>query len=308
MNVRTATVLEVDQDVKAARNAARGILAAASSLRAAGAADAMARANKVAAVAARACRGGRPRFAVSRRGHCRRARRAPAWHRGAARTRRRRRRHRRGCRHLLRARPRLRIDGDDLCDAPDQGRVPRPSRAHQRLVSAAAAPARQRTIAAGVLHHRRAERRRRPQQRSAHRPQRFAHRPGTAGHRHLLRQGGRRHRHHGAPQRRQRRLRPGFGDFSQAGLCARSSGRLGRVRHARHLQRRLQARRVRRERTDRAGELRQDPRPDHDAGRASVVERGLDRHRHRRGRSGPRLCPQRRATRRRNACRRPPPI
>ena len=52
MNVRTATVLEVDQDVKAARNAARGILAAASSLRVAGAADAMARANKVAAVAA----------------------------------------------------------------------------------------------------------------------------------------------------------------------------------------------------------------------------------------------------------------
>jgi acyl-CoA dehydrogenase len=52
MNVRTATVLEVDQDVKTARNAARGILAAADHLRAADAADLMARAKKVAAVAA----------------------------------------------------------------------------------------------------------------------------------------------------------------------------------------------------------------------------------------------------------------
>ncbi len=52
MNVRTATVLEVDQDVKAARNAARGIIAAAGNLRGADAADLMARAKKVAAIAA----------------------------------------------------------------------------------------------------------------------------------------------------------------------------------------------------------------------------------------------------------------
>jgi acyl-CoA dehydrogenase len=52
MNVRTATVLEVDQDVKTARSAARGILAAASNLRVADAADVLKRANKVAAVAA----------------------------------------------------------------------------------------------------------------------------------------------------------------------------------------------------------------------------------------------------------------
>ncbi len=52
MNVRTATVLEVDQDVKAARSAARGILGAASNLRAADAGDLPTRAKKVAAIAA----------------------------------------------------------------------------------------------------------------------------------------------------------------------------------------------------------------------------------------------------------------
>jgi acyl-CoA dehydrogenase len=52
MNVRTATVLEVDRDVETARNAARGILAAADNLRATGAADLTARAGKAAAVAA----------------------------------------------------------------------------------------------------------------------------------------------------------------------------------------------------------------------------------------------------------------
>ncbi|HUI14684.1 MAG TPA: acyl-CoA dehydrogenase family protein [Xanthobacteraceae bacterium] len=52
MNVRTATVLEVDQDVKTARNAARGIVAAANNLRAGGAADLLARAKTVAAIAA----------------------------------------------------------------------------------------------------------------------------------------------------------------------------------------------------------------------------------------------------------------
>lgn len=52
MNVRTAKVLEVDQDVQAARHAARGILAAASNLRAADAVDLRARVKTVAAVAA----------------------------------------------------------------------------------------------------------------------------------------------------------------------------------------------------------------------------------------------------------------
>lgn len=52
MNVRTATVLEVDQDIKAARHAARGIFAAAGNLRVADAADLMSRVRKVAAIAA----------------------------------------------------------------------------------------------------------------------------------------------------------------------------------------------------------------------------------------------------------------
>jgi len=52
MNARTATVLEVDKDVQAARNATRGILIAASKLRAADSADLRSRAAKVAAVAA----------------------------------------------------------------------------------------------------------------------------------------------------------------------------------------------------------------------------------------------------------------
>ena len=58
---------------------------------------------------------------------------------------------------------------------------------------------------------------------------------------------------------------------------------------------------IRFERADPAGELRQDSRPDHDAGRASALERGLGRHRHRRSRPRPRLRPQGRATRRRHA-------
>jgi len=52
MNARTATVLEVDKDVQAARNATRGILIAASKLRAADSADLRSRAAKVAAIAA----------------------------------------------------------------------------------------------------------------------------------------------------------------------------------------------------------------------------------------------------------------
>jgi acyl-CoA dehydrogenase len=52
MNLRTAAVLEVDQDVQTAPSAARGILIAAGNLRAAAAADLLPRAAKVAAVAA----------------------------------------------------------------------------------------------------------------------------------------------------------------------------------------------------------------------------------------------------------------
>ena len=52
MNPRIAAALEIDQDMQAARNAARGILATANSLRTAGAAALCERAKKVAAVAA----------------------------------------------------------------------------------------------------------------------------------------------------------------------------------------------------------------------------------------------------------------
>jgi acyl-CoA dehydrogenase len=52
MNARTATVLEVDKDVQTARNATRGILIAASKLRAADSADLRSRSAKVAAIAA----------------------------------------------------------------------------------------------------------------------------------------------------------------------------------------------------------------------------------------------------------------
>jgi len=58
MNVRTATVLEVDQDVQTARTAARGILAAASNLRTAAAGDLLARAGP-------ARHGGLPKLAGS---------------------------------------------------------------------------------------------------------------------------------------------------------------------------------------------------------------------------------------------------
>ncbi|HEX3937116.1 MAG TPA: acyl-CoA dehydrogenase family protein [Xanthobacteraceae bacterium] len=52
MNPRIAAALEIDQDMQAARNAARGILATANSLRTAGAAALAERAKKVAATAA----------------------------------------------------------------------------------------------------------------------------------------------------------------------------------------------------------------------------------------------------------------
>jgi acyl-CoA dehydrogenase len=52
MNIRTAKVLEMDDDIHVARNAARGIMAVAGNLRAHGTTDLVARTAKVAAVAA----------------------------------------------------------------------------------------------------------------------------------------------------------------------------------------------------------------------------------------------------------------
>jgi acyl-CoA dehydrogenase len=53
MNIRTATVLEMDDDMHLARNAARGIMAVAGDVRARGTTDFAARAAKVAAIAAK---------------------------------------------------------------------------------------------------------------------------------------------------------------------------------------------------------------------------------------------------------------
>src|ERR1700681_3692488 len=52
MNVRSATILEVDKDAQAARKTVRGIVAAAEKLRAPNTVDLLTRATKVAAVAA----------------------------------------------------------------------------------------------------------------------------------------------------------------------------------------------------------------------------------------------------------------
>ena len=79
-----------------------------------------------------------------------------------ARVRRRRRVDLRHHRHVLHARPRLRVHGDDLRDASDQGRLPGPARRRQRLARNADAPRGVRTDAAGVLDHGRAERRQHP--------------------------------------------------------------------------------------------------------------------------------------------------
>ena len=75
-------------------------------------------------------------------------------------------------RHVLRARPRLRLDGDDLRHAPDQGRLRGPPRRRQLLARNLHAPRRRRAAAAGVLDHRRPERRQRPLQRGADRARR----------------------------------------------------------------------------------------------------------------------------------------
>ena len=81
------------------------------------------------------------------------------------RVRRRRRVDLRHHRHVLHAGPRLLVHRDDLCDASDQGRLPGPARRRQRLARNADAPRGDRTDAAGVIDHRRTERRKHPLQR-----------------------------------------------------------------------------------------------------------------------------------------------
>ena len=170
---------------------------------------------------------------------------------------------------------------------------------------AAAAPAVHRAAAACLLDHRRSGRRRRAQQRGAGRAAGCAHRARAAGDRHLLRRGGRRHRHHGARARPTRRAADqvlvvflkqdytlerlsGWDALGMRGTCSA----------------RLQARVA-------AGaseqilpvSLRQDSRADHDAGRASGLERRLGRHRRRGRRARPRFRAQGRAARRAARCR-----
>ena len=151
-------------------------------------------------------------------------------------------------------------------------------------------------------------RRRCSQQLGADRVARFAHHARAPGDGHLLRRGRRRHRHHRAAFSGSGKLGPGSRRLPQRRLRAQAAERLGRVRHARHLQRRFHARRLGFRRADPAGELRQDSRPDHDAVRASGLERRLGRHRRGGGRSRARLRAQGRARRRRHAAaRRPAP-
>ena len=114
-------------------------------------------------------------------------------------------------RHLLHARPRLRLDRDDLRDASDQGRDPGAARRRQRLARAAAAPAVRRTDAARLLDHRRHGGGN--MRASACAVERDGagmslERNATVD---FLWRGGRRHRDHGPPRARAPRLRPGAG-------------------------------------------------------------------------------------------------
>ena len=310
MNARTVTVLDVDQDVQAARNATRSILAAADNLSAAAALRP--RVDKAAAIAAAHAatvdRESRfPQEAIA----ALRAERllGIAVPEGVGR---RGREHLRNCRCLLRARPRLRVDRDDLCDAPDEGRLhrapssdTRPGSAwHQALLRRLAAE--QLLLASSTTEGQSGGDVRNsaaPIERNG-----AAHQARASGDGHFLRQGRRRHRHHGAAHRRRAELRSGARCVSQGRLHARSGFRLGCFRHARHLQRGLQARRFGCERADPAGRLRQDSRPDHDAGRASVLELGLGRHRRRRLWRARGISCARRRSARAARCRRPPRI
>jgi len=248
MNARTATVLEVDNDVQAARNATRGILIAASRLRAADSADLRSRAAK----SLRLRRLTPPRSTANRafrKKHCRRARRTPFGNRRAAENWAARAPHRRRRGRLLCARPRLRFHCYDLRDAPDQGRLRGASRQSQRwhqlllrrlaneqlLLASSTTKGRAAAMSATA---------------PPDRARRLAPLRSSGSHRHLLRTSRRRRCHHRAACCRCSRFRSGSRRLPQAGLHARAVGRLGRVRHARHVQRRFQTPRVRFERAN----------------------------------------------------------
>ena len=184
------------------------------------------------------------------------------------RARRRRRRHRRRGRCLLRARARLRPTAHDLCDASDQGRVLVRHGRHSAWHRACCAGCAEQ-IAARLLDHRRSGRRRCPQQRGADRARGFAHCARAQSNRHLLRRG----RPTALSPRRGARADAASTDqvlvvfVKQDYALERLSGwdTLG-MRGTCSAGFKLTAPRA--PRADPARSLRQDPRPDHDAGRA----------------------------------------
>ena len=196
---------------------------------------------------------------------------------------------------MLRARPRLRLDRDDLRDASDQGRVSGPPRRGQRLARKAHAPRGGRTVAAGIVDHGRPERRKHTLQlgRGGARWRRDlagARRDGD-----FLRRRGGRHRHHRPPRRRRRRIRSGAAGHHPGRLHAGAHARMGDARHAWHLQRRLQAELQGLRGTDIPRAIRKDPCADDDARRPSVLVVGLGGNCGRGGGPGAALHPQGRA-------------
>ena len=246
MTPRIATVLEIEQDVQASRNPARGILAVANAARGAGAVDLTERVKKVAAVAAAHA------AAVDRDS------RFPAEAIAAARAE----------RLMGIAVPReLGGEGASISDVADvcyalgracastamiyamhQTKVACLVRhgTRQRLASAVAAPAMQRANAAGVLDHRRPERRRRAQQRGADRA-RAARASALERQATVISYG---EAADGIVTTARRSADAASADqvlvvFLKQDYTLEPVARLGRARHARHLQRRLQARRFR---------------------------------------------------------------
>ena len=131
----------------------------------------------------------------------------------------------------------------------------------------------------------------------------LAHRKARADH--LLRRAGRRHSRHGTPHRRIGCGRPGADRRVARRNDAGKARRLGFDGHARHLQRGLSARRDGSRRADPADTVRRDRRPDHAADLAHAVGRGMDRHRHRRGRIARKRFSAPRRARSPARCRRP---
>ena len=176
-----------------------------------------------------------------------------------------------------------------------------PPQRRQRLAGGPAASHRREAIADGLLDHRRQCRRQYPLQRSGDPDQRGAHRAGARRLRHFLWRACRRHRHHRAAQRGRRQFGPGARRLPERGLHAGAHPILGHAGHARHLQHRVHPARAGRAGPDPARALRSHPQPDDDAARASLLERGMDRGRRRRGAAGARLRAQGGARRRRQA-------